>query len=80
MSTPSPIPLTEMERDQEGVVLEIRGGRRLIHRLESLGLRAGVTLTMVSPPYLRGPVTVRIGNAQVALGHGMAGKVIINIT
>lgn len=42
-----------------------------------MGIRPGVRLAKTSGPYLRGPVTVRVGNAQLALGFGMAGKVVV---
>lgn len=78
--TSSPLALAEMTRDQTGTVVELRGGKDLTRRLEALGLRVGVSITMSAPPYLRGPVTVRIGNAQVALGFGMAGKIMVEPT
>lgn len=71
--------LVEMGMGQEGVVVEIQGGLGLTRRLEAMGIRPGVNLAKTSGPYLRGPVTVRLGNAQVALGFGMASRAIVQI-
>ena len=68
-----------MGMGQEGVVVEIQGGLGLTRRLEAMGIRPGVNLAKTSGPYLRGPVTVRLGNAQVALGFGMASRAIVQI-
>ena len=69
--------LVEMDTGQSGVVREVRGGGGLRRRLDAMGIRLGVQLTKTSGSYLRGPVTVRTGNSQLALGFGMASKVIL---
>ncbi len=69
--------LVEMETGQEGTVVRIDGGHGLTRRLEAMGIRPGVGLVKVSGPLLRGPVTVRVGSAQVAMGFGMAGQVVV---
>ena len=69
--------LVEMGMGREGAVVEIQGGFGLTRRLEAMGIRPGVRLAKTSGPYLRGPVTVRVGNAQMALGFGMASRVFV---
>ena len=69
--------LVEMGMGQKGVVAEVRGGHGLKRRLDAMGIRRGVRLAKTSGPYLRGPVTVRVGNAQMALGFGMASRVFV---
>lgn len=71
--------LTQLEGGESGVVVEIHGGHGLIRRLESLGIRVDKKVTKVSSQFLRGPVTVRIGNSHVALGFGMAKKIFVEI-
>lgn len=75
----SRVSLTGMRHKQEGVVVEIQGGFGLVRRLDAMGIRPGTKLVMTSRHYLRGPVTVRMGNAQVALGFGMASKIIVEV-
>lgn len=69
--------LTQLQEGKTGVVVEIQGGHGLIRRLESLGIRTGKKITKVSSQFMRGPITVRIDNFQVAIGFGMARKVIV---
>ena len=71
--------LTQMQTGQSGVVVEILGRRGVINRLSVLGIRPGQRVTKVGSMFMRGPVTIQIGNAQVALGFGMANRVIIEL-
>ena len=71
--------LTQLEEGESGVVVDIQGGYGLVRRLESLGIRVGKKVTKVSSQFMRGPITVRIDNSQVALGFGMARKIIIRV-
>ena len=61
------------------MVVDIQAGFGLIRRLDALGIRPGKALVKTSGSYMRGPVTVRLGNAQIALGFGMASKVILDV-
>jgi ferrous iron transport protein A len=73
------VPLTLMKAGQSGRIVEIQGGAGLINRLSALGIRPGGRITKVSSMLMRGPVTVQIGRAQVAMGFGMARRVIIEL-
>ncbi len=68
-----------MSSEQEGVVVQVLGGLGVTRRLDVLGIRPGARLKVTSRSPLRGPVTVRIGNAQIALGFGMASKVLVDV-
>jgi len=72
--------LTEMVDEQHGVVVEIRGGHRAIERLHALGIRPGKKVTKVGAMMLRGPVTIQMDSHQVAMGHSMAGRVVIELS
>ncbi|MBD3426789.1 MAG: ferrous iron transport protein A [Candidatus Omnitrophica bacterium] len=71
--------LTELKRGQTAVVMDILGGMGAERRLEALGIRRGKKLTMISAHFWRGPVTVLIGKAKVAIGHGMAQKILVEV-
>jgi ferrous iron transport protein A len=71
------IALTGMRQGQRGVVRELLGGGRMRQRLEAMGIRPGREIVKTSGLFLRGPVTVRTGNAQVALGFGVASRVMV---
>ena len=69
--------LTEMKTGQTGIVIEVLGGYGLIRRLDALGIRPGRKVTKLSSTLFRGPVMLRVDNTQVAVGFGMARKIIV---
>jgi len=71
--------LSRMEAGQSGIVVQIQGGHGLINRLSALGIRPGQRITKVSSMFMRGPVTIQLGNTQVAIGFGMANKIIVGL-
>jgi len=73
------IDLSQMMAGQTGRIIGFNGGRGLVQRLESMGIRLGVQITKVSGQIMRGPVVVRLGNTQVAIGFGMARKVLVEV-
>ena len=71
--------LRQMQIGQTGTVTGIFGGRGLIRRLEALGIRPGKKVTKISCALFRGPVTLRVDRAQVAVGFGMANKIVVEV-
>lgn len=71
------IPLTKLEMSATGKVVEIIGGFGMQKKLENMGIRIGTEIKKISAQFLRGPVVVMVGNTQVAIGFGMARKIII---
>jgi len=68
-----------MQPGQSGIVFQIQGGHRLIDRLNALGIRPGQKIIKTGSTLMRGPVTIKVGNAQVAIGFGMANKIIVEL-
>jgi ferrous iron transport protein A len=79
MSQNMQLTLGWMEAGQTGTVIQILGGRGLTQRLEALGIRPGKKVTKISSAFFRGPITLRVNHAQVALGFGMANKILVEI-
>ncbi|MGB5925080.1 MAG: FeoA family protein [Dehalococcoidia bacterium] len=71
--------LAEMRTGQTGTVVGILGGHGLIRRLDALGIRPGKKVTKVSSTLFRGPVMLRVNSSQVAVGFGMARKIIVEL-
>ena len=69
--------LTEMKRGESGTVVDIRGGQGMFRKLESLGIRPGITIVKVSSQFMKGPINIQVGNSQVALGFGIAKKIVV---
>ena len=71
--------LARMRTGQSGVVVQVQGGHGLVNRLSALGIRPGKRITKVSSMLMRGPVTVQVDRAQVAIGFGMANRVLVEL-
>ncbi len=73
------ITLAQMQTGQSGIVVQIYGGHGLVNRLGALGIRPGKRVTKVSSMFMRGPVTIQVDRAQVAIGFGMAKRIIVDL-
>jgi ferrous iron transport protein A len=71
--------LNKLKEGKTAVVREIEGGHGVASRLESLGIRPGKKVTMISAHFWRGPVTVLIDKGKVAIGHGVAQKILVEV-
>ncbi len=78
--TDSLITLNKMRIGQRGKVCRIDGGNELITRLDSLGIHPGREISKVSSTPMRGPTTIQVGHAKVAIGFGMARKIMVEVT
>jgi len=73
------VALAQLQSGQSGTVVEIKGGRGLVDRLNALGIIPGKRITKISSMLMRGPVTVEVDRVEVAIGFGMANKVIVEL-
>ena len=71
--------LARMQNGQSGLVVHIQGGHGLVNRLNALGIRLGGRITKISSVFMRGPVTVKVNRAKVAIGFGMANRIIVEL-
>lgn len=71
--------LTQLEQRQKGKVIELIGGRGFLTKLDALGIRIGVEVIKLSSISQKGPVIIQVGDTQVALGYGMAKKIIVEL-
>jgi ferrous iron transport protein A len=72
-----PTTLVEMQRGQSGTVLQLKGGHGLVKRLNALGILPGKKITKVSSMLMRGPVTISVDRVHIAIGFGMARKIMV---
>ena len=74
------ISLARMQAGQKGKIIRISGGHGITGKLEALGIRDGQEIKKISEQWMRGPVLLQHGSTQLALGFGMASKVLVEIT
>ncbi|MBD3353071.1 MAG: ferrous iron transport protein A [Candidatus Lokiarchaeota archaeon] len=60
-----------------GVVVQVNAGRRAVQRLSGLGITPGTEITKMSQAPFRGPVQISVRGSRLALGRGLAHKIII---
>lgn len=70
--------LLTLEKNKTAKVVKIEGGVVFQKKLESLGLRLGVKIKKLSSSVFGGPVVIRIGRTNIAIGKGMANKIIVD--
>ena len=69
--------ITELRPGETAVVRQVLGGRGMARRLVAMGIRPGKRLTKISSQFLGGPVTISVDGRCLALGRGLAAKVLV---
>ncbi len=72
------VPLTLLRKGQSGTLARIAGGHAARIRLAGLGLHIGVQVCVLQNSG-HAPVMVRVGNARVAIGRGLATRLHITL-
>ncbi len=73
------VPLTTMRIGEIGRIVGISGGSGMMQRLDAMGIRCGKQIRKLSSQMMRGPIVLQIDNTQVALGYGMAKKIMVEL-
>lgn len=73
------ISLVDMKPGESGVVREIEGGYGAAKRLRSMGIRTGKKIKKERGHSRKGPQAVSIDNFKIAIGFGMAAKIIVEV-
>ncbi len=71
--------LVDLQSGEGGMIVQINGGHGMINRLASLDIRPGKEITKVSAGFMRGPVTIEVNRAQIAIGFGMAQRILVEV-
>ena len=73
------INLIQMQSGETGIVKEIQGGQGMARKLQSMGVRPQKQITKVSSHFWRGPQTIEVDNIQIAMGFGMAKRILVEV-
>ncbi len=65
---------------QEGPTKRFRHRRGIIQRLMDLGLTPGAKVVVVKSAPLGGPIEILVRGSRIALGRGMASKIMVEVT
>jgi len=69
--------LDQIFENSKAKVIDVRGGGRIRQRLSQMGIHPGDMITILRYGALRGPILIEIHGSQVALGRGIASKIIV---
>ncbi len=69
--------LDQVNENKKATVVDIQGGQGIRQRLGQMGIHPGDTVTILRYGALRGPILVEIHGSQVALGRGIASKIMV---
>jgi len=82
------IPLTSLREGETGIVVSIGsnpgrgrwgGGWGFTRRLMDMGLTPGTHVKVVKAAPFRGPVEVLVRGARLAIGRGMAERIVVEV-
>jgi ferrous iron transport protein A len=73
------VSVAEMRTGQTGTVIGVAGGPGLVRRLDAMGIRPGKRVTKISSTLFHGPVTLGVNSSRVAVGFGMARRIIVKV-
>lgn len=73
------ISLDRLKIGQKGKIIRLDGGRAFQEKAHSLGIRIGKIIIIYSSLPLRGPIAFKFDNVEIAIGRGMAQKIILEV-
>ena len=69
--------LDQVDENRKAKVIDIQRGQGIRQRLSQMGIHPGDTITILRYGALRGPILIEIHGSQVALGRGIASRIIV---
>lgn len=73
------VSLDEMNIGQAGLITQITGGHGQKRHLRSIGFREGKNIKIITKQPVGGPIIVDMNGSQIAIGRGMAVRVLVNV-
>ena len=73
------VSLTRMNSGSSGKVSEIQGGHGMANRLSAIGIIPGKRITKIGSMLMKGPITIEIDRAKIAIGFGMASGILVEL-
>lgn len=70
------LPLGFLQNGRTGIVKDLNGGHGIRHRLTEMGLVHDTKIRMIKND-LNGPLIISLGEGRLALGRGMATRIMI---
>lgn len=72
------MPLSMVAPGQEVEFVAVHGGRGIRRRLADMGFNPGIRIKVIQGGFQRGPIVVAVRDTRLALGRGMAHKIMVS--
>jgi ferrous iron transport protein A len=73
------VPLVDLSPGEVGLIRSLEGGHRFMARLVALGFTPGAAVRVMRNHGF-GPIIVSVRGAQIAIGRGEAGRILVHPT
>ena len=71
--------LNELGSGEGGTITRINGGVGMVNRLAAMDIRPGSIITKLNSGLMNGPVTIEVNRTQIAIGFGMATRILVEV-
>ena len=71
--------LTQLKEDVKAKIKEIQAGKATQQKLNDMGIMPGREIVKINSQFFKGPVIVKAGRCQLALGFGLAKKIKVEV-
>ncbi len=71
------ISLLQLPTNKKAKITSIDGGHGFQRKLQTLGIREGQEIKVVSKQPFRGPITIKVCSSQMTLGRGVARNILV---
>lgn len=71
------VDVTQLGLGKSARIVELQGGRQTVGKLQAMGVIVGATVVKKSASPLHGPIVLVKGSLSVAIGFGLAKKVLV---
>jgi ferrous iron transport protein A len=68
---------TQLANGTSGRVIRLNGSGHFAEKLAAMGITPGTVICKKSDSILRGPIVIEKGPVQIAIGYGMAQRIIV---
>jgi Fe2+ transport system protein FeoA len=71
--------LVDLNLNENGIVVSLDCGKNAMQRLLDMGLTPGTKIKVTRKGFFRGPVGITLRNSSIAIGYGLASKILVEL-
>ena len=71
--------LNECKTKQSVKITDIQAGKQALQNLNKMGIKTGDVILIKNKSLVKGPILVKKGESEIAIGNGIADKILVEI-